>query len=160
MENSCEPSNDKRSLVKAKSVNSGCTKQMRSEPVKRKSFNVNEAVRSLDLALVRLKKSKLVNGDIVPNSTNLGRKDPMEHITNQTNFTDNSSVVSLNFSQYELMRNLSRSNCNLDNAFSNTTCETFSSLTDIPARDEQLERYFRSIDVWSRNHRDASSSEM
>ncbi|CAH2104844.1 unnamed protein product [Euphydryas editha] len=159
MENSNDTSNDKKSINKAKSYSSGPPKKLKSVPIKRKSFNANEAVHSLDLAGGRLKKSKLVNGESTTSSDLMnpvrGDKTNMfidSVATPSVNFrdVDNTSLISMNFSHYELMRNLSLSNCNSDEALG-SSFDAFSSLTDITSRDETLERYFRSVEMWSRN---------
>ncbi|XP_039765012.1 uncharacterized protein LOC120637300 isoform X2 [Pararge aegeria] len=64
-----EESSDKKLLNKAKSQCIGQSKKVACEPAKHKSFNSNEAVRSLDVALARLKKSKLVNGECITNTS-------------------------------------------------------------------------------------------
>lgn len=157
MQNSNDTSNDKKSIIKAKSHSSGPPKKLTNIPVKRKSFNANEAIHSLDLVGGRLKKSKLVNGESSSDHANpvQGYKTQDMFIdslaTPSVNFIDveNTSSISVNFSHYELMRNLSLSNCSSDEAVG-STYDAFSSLTDIASRNENLERYFRSLDMWSR----------
>lgn len=155
---------------KAKSCNSGSSTappRLKSEGVKRKSFYVNDAVRSLDLALGRLKKSKLVNGEnsltsqTNSNSTRQGALEMFMDASGTFSFNqslENVSLMSMNFSHYELMRNLSESNCNSDGAFSGTTNDRDSSPTDLTVRDEHLEKYFRSIEMWSRNRQGSGPS--
>lgn len=163
MENNSASNSDKISINKAKSYSNDPPKKLKSEPVKRKSFNVNEAVRSLDLALGRLKKSKLVNGEYgaCPELKDTFDRDdnPNMFVDSHTSRSlrlldvDNASSMSMNFSHYELMRNLSSSNCNSDGELSSTTCTGFSSLSDIASRNEHLERYFRSVETWGRNRK-------
>ncbi|XP_050550528.1 uncharacterized protein LOC126910816 [Spodoptera frugiperda] len=165
MENNGEQPNDKKFINKARSCNTAPPMKLKSEPAKRKSFNVNEAVRSLDLALGRLKKSKLVNGEFASsrglNPMAQGASDMFMDMCSSSTFrpgTENASLMSMNFSHYELMRNVSRSNCNSDGAFSGTTCSARLSAADVDVKDEHLERYFRSVEMWSRNYRDPPSS--
>ncbi|XP_069365444.1 uncharacterized protein [Maniola hyperantus] len=167
-----ETSNDKKCLNKAKSQSSGQAKKVACEPAKHKSFNVNQAVRSLDMVLGRLKKSKFVNGEYKTSTSHASpsrsRRDDIfidsltqSHLSpsgNNMSDLENASLISMNFSHYELIRNVSQTNCSSDGAFSNTTSDIFSSFSDITLRNEQLERYFRSAEIWSRNRRDAGSS--
>lgn len=162
MENNGNTSNDKKCINKVRSFHSPPVLRLTNETIKRKSFNVNEAVRSLDLALGRLKKSKLVNGECRPVGPGTqGTSDMfMEMCNSSQQFNqgmDNASLMSMNFSHYELMRNLSRSNCNSDGAFSGNTSSALNN-SDINVKDEHLERYFRSIEMWSRNYRDGGPS--
>lgn len=155
-----------KKMNKAKSVNSGTPVKLRSEPGKRKSFNVNEAVRSLDLALGRLKKSKLVNGECFTTSSTPAsaiRRGPVNMFMDvcPSNFShgiDNASLMSMNFSHYELVRNLSSSNCNSDGALSSTTCNAAASPADSAVKDEHLERFFRSAEMWTQKYRDGGPS--
>ncbi|KAH9645207.1 hypothetical protein HF086_005752 [Spodoptera exigua] len=167
MENNGEQPNDKKLVNKARSCNNASPTKLKGEPAKWKSFNVNEAVRSLDLALGRLKKSKLVNGDFAAsrgmNPAAQGASDMFMDICTSSTFrsypgTENASLMSMNFSHYELMRNVSRCNCNSDEAFSDTTCSSRLSPADLNLKDEHLERYFRSVEMWSHNYRNAASS--
>ncbi|XP_045764977.1 uncharacterized protein LOC123867112 [Maniola jurtina] len=163
-------SNDKKCLNKAKSQSSGQAKKVACEPAKHNSFITNQAVRSLDVALGRLKKSKLVNGEYKTSTSHASPSrsrtddmfiDTIDSLTSPSgNMSDleNTSLISMNFSHYELIRNVSQTNCNSDGAFSNTTSDIFSSLSDITLRNEQLERYFRSAEIWRRNRRDAGSN--
>lgn len=155
-----DTSNEKKSLNKVRSLNTPHLLRLNSEPAKRKSSNVNEAVRSLDLALGRLKKSKLVNWDC---RSNTGTQETSEMFMDMCNNSqhlsqgiDNASLMSMNFSHYELMRNLSRSNCNSEGAFSGNTGSVTNA--DIHLKDEHLERYFRSIEMWSKNYKDGGPS--
>lgn len=128
----------------------------KSEP-KRKTFSINDAVKSLDLALGRLKKSKLVNGEknsiSVPTSPNqvIGPPDMYMDIsgsnTNVALGIENASLMSMNFSHYELMRNLSCSTSNSEGTFSGTTCAY---TPDNSLRNEHLEKFFRSAEMWTR----------
>lgn len=128
----------------------------KSESAKRKSFSINDAVKSLDVALGRLKKSKLVNGaksvnaPTNPNHVN-GSPDMYIDITgSNTNVAlgiDNASLMSMNFSHYELMRNLSRSTSNTEGTFSGSTCAY---TPDNSLRNEHLEKFFRSAEMWTR----------
>ncbi|XP_049866609.1 uncharacterized protein LOC126367237 [Pectinophora gossypiella] len=173
MENKPESANEKKTINKAKSYNngqSGPPLKSKCEPSKRKSFNVNDAVMSLDLALGRLKKSKLVNGDSstgrAAGAAPAGAAPSLRRVTAPSDmFMDisspssninpgltNASLMSMNFSHYELMRNLSRSNSNSEGAFSGTTCNTY--CADNTLRDEHLEKYFRSVEMWNRKYRD------
>lgn len=157
MENSYISKIDKTSINKAKSYSSNPPKKLNNEPVKRKSFNTNEAVKSVDLALGRLKKSKLVNGEYEVKTPLHYEDTPNMFIDSLTSPSsnlldvDNASSMTMNFSHYELIRNLSSSNCNSDDGLSSTTYAGFSSLSEIASRDEHLERYFRSLDMWGRN---------
>uniref|UniRef100_A0A2A4JDR8 Uncharacterized protein n=1 Tax=Heliothis virescens TaxID=7102 RepID=A0A2A4JDR8_HELVI len=165
MENNGDPPNDKKFVNKARSYNNAPPMKLKSEPAKRKSFNVNEAVRSLDLALGRLKKSKLVNGEYTTSrqmNPAQGATEMFMDMCTSSNFspgTENASLMSMNFSHYELMRNVSRSNCNSDGAVSGNTCARLSP-TDLNVKDEHLERYFRSVDMWARGYRDAAPSNL
>lgn len=156
-----EPSVDKNRLNKAKSQCSDQVKKVEFEPAKRKSFNANEAGRFMDVPLSRLKKSKLVNGESIKNAAQAragrNKADGML-ITNSMNMADvaNTSLMSMNFSHYELMRNVSHTN-NSDSAFSNTASDILSA-ADTASRNEQLERYFQSMEMWSGNNQDAGSS--
>lgn len=159
MQNTNDTSNDNKSIIKAKSYSSGPPKKLKNIPVKRKSFNTNEAINSLDLVGGRLKKSKLVIGE---STTSSDHTNPVQGYNTQDMFIDsvatpsvnfidveNTSSISINFSHYELMRNISLSNCSSNEAVG-STYGAFSSLTDIASRNENLERYFRSLDMWSR----------
>ncbi|PZC83348.1 uncharacterized protein LOC124646273 [Helicoverpa zea] len=168
MENNGDPANDKKFINKARSYNNAPPMRLKSEPAKRKSFNVNEAVRSLDLALGRLKKSKLVNGEYTTSRALLnpgaqGATEMFMDMCTSSNFSpgaENASLMSMNFSHYELMRNVSRSNCNSDGAVSGNTCSARLSPADLNVKDEHLERYFRSVDMWARGFRDAAPSSL
>ncbi|KAJ8726228.1 hypothetical protein PYW07_000926 [Mythimna separata] len=158
MENNGDPLNDKKFVNRTRSHNT--TTKLKSEPAKRKSFNVNEAVRSLDLALTRLKKSKLVHGEY-PTSKQLeeaqGATDMFMDMCTSSNYqqgTENASLMSMNFSHYELIRNVSRSNCFSDGAYSGNTCsaQSHASAADLNEKDEHLERYFRSVEMWRHFH--------
>lgn len=167
MENSPETPSDKKVMSKAKSYINTPPFKLKSESVKRKNFNENEAVRSLDLALVRLKKSKLVSGECSANRNQGGsaRKSVtsadmyMDLASNSNIYSgfNNSSLMSMNFSHYELMRNLSRSTSTSEGAFSGTTCNTYLP-ADSTIKDEHLERYFRSAELWSRKCRERPNS--
>ncbi|KAJ2944631.1 hypothetical protein O0L34_g3982 [Tuta absoluta] len=159
MENKLENSNEKKYIGKTKSYSSGPTLKARNEPTKRKSFNSNEAVTSLDMAIGRLKKSKLVTGDTGSAATPLRRSIvPADMLMNISSASianpglANASLMSINFSHYELMRNLSHSTSNSEGAYSGTTCNTY----DSTVKDEHMEKYFRSIDLWHRKRRDGS----
>lgn len=163
-----ETNESERKINKAKSVCNAPSVKLRSDPGKRKSFNVNEAVRSLDLALVRLKKSKLVNGECIT-ATNEPispmRRGPIDMFigVSPSNFShriDNASLTSMNFSHYELARNLSSSNCNSEGAFSSSTCNAALSPADDNVKDEHLERFFRSAELWSQKYRDGEPSHL
>lgn len=156
-----EPSVDKNRLNKAKSQCSDQVKKEEFEPAKRKSFNANEGGRFMDVPLSRLKKSKLVNGESIKNAAQAraGRnKTDGMIIINSMNMADvaNTSLMSMNFSHYELMRNVSHTN-NSDGAFSNTASDILS-VADTVARNEQLERYFQSMEMWNGNNQDAGTS--
>lgn len=167
MENYGDLLNDRKYHNRARPHNSAAALKLKSEPSKRKSFNVNEAVRSLDLALGRLKKSKLVNGEhttsrLMESEAQDGTDMFMDTCTSsgyQPN-AENASLMSMNFSHYELVRNVSRSNCLSDGAHSGTTCSAQAPLSaaDLDVKDEHLERYFRSIEMWSRTYRDGPPS--
>lgn len=163
MEDSSISKLDKTSVNKAKSFSSDPPKKLNNEPVKRKSFNTNEAVKSVESALGRLKKSKLVSGEygVAPSryeeTPNMFIDSLTSPSTNLLN-ADNASSMTMNFSHYELIRNLSSSNCNSDDEFSSTTCAGFSSLSEIASRDEHLERYFRSLDMWGKNSKGGTSN--
>lgn len=154
-----------QSTGRAKSCNaSGPHLRLRGE---RKPFNNNEAVKSLDLALCGLKKGRIG----VDYSTCSVRTSPTRRGMTMTDMfldtksvgstytqnMDNASLMSMNFSHYELMRNLSRSNCNSEAAFSDST-STYVNPTDMSVKDEHLERYFRSVEMWSRRFKDGTSS--
>lgn len=173
MENNDETNTEKKieKIVNKAKSNSGSPAagplRQKSEGVKRKSFYVNDAVRSLDLALGRLKKSKLVGGEYSStsqtnsNSTRQGAIEMFIDASRTFSFNqspENASLMSMNFSHYELMRNLSESNCNSDGAFSGTTNDRYTRPTDVSVKDEHLERYFRSIEMWSRNRKRGGSS--
>lgn len=168
MENKPEGPTEKKILSRARSYNTGpgpTPLKLKNEPAKRKSFNLNEAVKSLDLALGRLKKSKLVNGEY---NTNTAHTSPirgsgtsadmlMEMSSPSCNGNagaNNASLMSMNFSHYELMRNLSRSTSNSESAFSGTTCNAYPTPADTTLKDEHLEKYFRSAEIWSRKLKD------
>ncbi|CAG4968425.1 unnamed protein product [Colias eurytheme] len=151
------PNNEAPSVSKGKVLASGTAKKLKSDPAKRKSFYVNEAVRSLDLALGRVKKTKFVNEYTCSSShTSPSRRSTAGSVFNDNLTTasnaDTASMMSMNFSHYELMRNLSHSNCNSDSAFSTTTCNASSIPFDSISKNEQLEKYFRSIEMWSKNY--------
>ncbi|KAJ0181716.1 hypothetical protein K1T71_002438 [Dendrolimus kikuchii] len=138
--------------------------QGKNDPIKRKSFNVNEAIHSLDLALGRLKRSKMVHGEysctspLKPVKCNArGMFMDMNSSSNFDHNVDNASLMSMNFSHYELMRNLSHTNCNSDGAFSGTTCSTNITSAESSLKDEHLERYFRSAEIW-RNYKESAPS--
>lgn len=155
MDSNIESCKEKKCINKAKSY---CNSQSQrapvlSEYVKPKSFNVNEAVKSLDLALGRLKKSKLV-GEHNSTPRVLSARQGIEMFMDNPNLTcnhgaDNGSLMSLNFSHYELARNLSRINSNCDGACSGSTSTSDSNLPDVLVKDEHLERYFRSAEMWN-----------
>ncbi|XP_053603535.1 uncharacterized protein LOC128671235 [Plodia interpunctella] len=156
-----ESSSERKNINKAKSysIQSPPQNKIKSEPVKRKSFYVNDAVKSLDLALGRLKKSKLVNGEesemqIDPVTSNRNMYLDSCPSFNGAHRNDNISLMSMNFSHYELMRNLSRTNCNSDGAHSGSTCNANSTPDDLQLKDEHLERYFRSAEMWNTNFRE------
>ncbi|KAI5634706.1 hypothetical protein NE865_12561 [Phthorimaea operculella] len=159
MENKLENLNEKKLVGKTKSYNltsnTGSPVKVRNEPTKRKSFCANEAVTSVDTALGRLKKSKLVPGDIGPSATPLHR--PTDLLMNISNGSINNpslangSLMSMNFSHYELMRNLSCSTSISEGAYSGTP-RNF----DPSVKNEHMEKYFRSIDMWHRKHHDGS----
>ncbi|KPI93932.1 hypothetical protein RR46_13097 [Papilio xuthus] len=64
---------------------------------------------------------------------------------------DNVSHASTDLSKYELLRNLSFSNCNSDEGCSGNTCSKHPSPVELTVKDEHLERYFRSAELWSNN---------
>lgn len=148
-------SRDKKMAVE--SHQGGLTVEPKTESTKRKSFNIDDAVKTLDLALGRLKKSKLVNGEKssvnVPTGTNQVIRSPdmfMDISGSNTNVAlglDNASLMSMNFSHYELMRNLSCSTSNSEGTFSGTTCAY---TPDNSLRNEHLEKFFRSAEMWTR----------
>ncbi|XP_060807088.1 uncharacterized protein LOC132903269 [Amyelois transitella] len=157
-----ESSSEKKNIIKARSYAIPPLPQnkVKNESVKRKSFFVNDAVKSLDLALGRLKKSKLQDGDasgtkVDPATSNRNMFiDACPSGFNSAHRNDNISLMSMNFSHYELMRNLSRTNCNSDGAYSGSTCNASASPTDMRLKDEHLERYFRSAELWNTSFRD------
>lgn len=142
---------DKKSTVKARSCH--------CDPYKRKSFNFNDAVQSLDLALCRLKKSKFVSKDSLGGRSNdISNSMDMfidsgsmitSHSRYGRKFDKNSSALSLNFSQCEMIRNVSRTDCLSEGAYSGNTCDSNIAPADLTLKDEQLEKYFKSIDKWS-----------
>lgn len=147
---------DKPSISKTKSFMPGLTKKPQNDSVKRKSFILNDVVKSLDLGLGRMKKTKLANGEYFCTSSHTS---PTRRNTAADLFIDSlksgsevdtASMMSMNFSHYELMRNLSRSNCNSDTSFSTTTVNAGAIPFD-SSRNEHLERYFRSVEKWRRN---------
>lgn len=168
MENYGDLLNDRKCHTRARSHNSAAALKLKSEPSKRKSFNVNDAVRSLDLALGRLKKSKLVNGEYTTSrqlDPSQGSPDMFMDMCTSSGYqpsAENASLMSMNFSHYELIRNVSRSNCFSDGAHSDNTCSAQSQLSasDLNVKDEHLERYFRSIDMWSRAYNDRPPSSL
>lgn len=158
-----------RKLSKAKSFNlqtvTPPSSKIKSELGKKKSFDLTnaEAAKSLDIDY-RLKKSKLVNGECVtasssPTSHKRRGFPEMFMVSSSTICPDaeNASMMSMNFSHYELMRNLSSPMCNSEDAFSSTTCSLLNS-SDSNARNEHLERYFRSVEMWSQKYRDGGPS--
>ncbi|XP_063376095.1 uncharacterized protein LOC134663609 [Cydia fagiglandana] len=156
MENNDDPPTDKKSASRAKS--SAAAPSRRNA---RRMLNINEAVKSLDLALCSIKKRAAVPS-CGPNNSQSG---PLRHSVTAADIdaldfpcstlgVDNSSLMSMNFSQYELMRNLSRSN-NSEGAFSDTTNKLANPM-DLRMKREHLERYFRSAEIWS-HARDARS---
>ncbi|XP_063529821.1 uncharacterized protein LOC134741022 [Cydia strobilella] len=156
MENNDEPPTDKKSASRAKS--SGAPSRRNA----RRMLNVNEAVKSLDLALCSFKKRTAVP-NCGPNNSQSG---PLRHSVTAVDMDaldfpcstpgmDNASLMSMNFSHYELMRNLSRSN-NSEGAFSDTTNKLANPM-DLKMKREHLERYFRSAEMWS-HARDARPS--
>lgn len=142
---------DKKVMVKARSCH--------NEPYKRKSINFNDAVQSLDLALCRLKKSKFVSKESLEGrSDNISNSMDMfidsgsmvtTHSRYGRKFDKISSAISLNFSQYEMIRNVSRTDCLSEGAYSGNTCDSTITPADLTLKHEQLEKYFRSIDKWS-----------
>lgn len=169
-----EADDTEKKTCRAKSVNSGplvTERETAREPNKRKSLFMNEAVRSLDLALCRLKKSKLVNGECVTVS-NLPDSPPrrtsmdmcmdvcssyLDVCPSAYSNPDNASMMSMNFSHYELVRNLSSCNCNSDEASSSTNCST-TKTADHSVKDEHLERFFRSAEMWTQRYRGGPST--
>lgn len=163
MENEADTSLDKKYLSKVKSHNDAPSKVAKNNPIKRKSFNVNEAVHSLDLALGRLKRSKMVNGKYNIGSpltpVKCDAKDVLVDMNTSSSYNyglENASLMSMNFSHYELMRNLSQANCNSEGAFSGTCSADISTVDSL--KNEHLERYFRSAEMWSRNFREGTPS--
>lgn len=158
---SSEESDFKINTAKSFNIQSSSSIKMKSGTTKRKSFDLNDAVRSLDLAY-RLKKSKLVNGECLTASSSptsqKKRTYPNMLMDVSSSATcpgiDNSSLMSMNFSHYELMRNLSSSLSNSDEAFSGTTCSVRMGSPDNNMKNEHLERYFRSVEIWSQKYRD------
>lgn len=148
-------SRDKKMTIESRQ--SGLTFAPKTEPTKRKTFNINDAVKTLDLALGRLKKSKFVNGEkssvSVPTRQNQAKRSPdmfMDISGSTTNVAlglDNASLMSMNFSHYELMRNLSCSTSNSEGTFSGTTRAY---TPDHSLRNEHLEKFFRSAEMWTR----------
>lgn len=169
MENNGDLLNDKKFVNKTRSHNNTAAMKLKSEPSKRKSFNVNEAVRSLDLVLGRLKKSKLVNGEYTTSRQmdpdRQGGTDIFMDVCTSSSYqqsAENASLMSMNFSHYELIRNVSRSNCFSDGAYSGNTCSAQSHLSaaDLNVKDEHLERYFRSAEMWSHTIRNSAPSSL
>ncbi|CAK1549753.1 unnamed protein product [Leptosia nina] len=154
MQKKNELSNDKIAMSRARSFMTSADKKFKNDSVKRKSFLSHGAVNSLDLALSRIKKTKLANGEYFCTSSHTSpsrRTAPgdifIDSLTSASN-VDTCSMMSMNFSHYELMRNLSQSNCNSDTAFSATTLNAASVPRDSMSRNEHLERYFRSVETW------------
>nr|XP_037866459.1 uncharacterized protein LOC119628393 [Bombyx mori] len=148
--------NEKRFINKARSHNTGPSQFVRNEPVKRKSVLLNETINSLDLAFGRLKKCRLSNGvgrASTPGSPTIRhRNDILMNSSRASTFShglDNISLMSMNFSHYELMRNLSQANSNSDGTFSGSNCNTATRPVDLNEKNEHLERYFRSAEIWS-----------
>lgn len=151
---------EKKNISKAKSHNSTPPLKVKNEAAKRKSFNLNDAVQSLDLALGRLKKNKLVNEEYRATSGPVVRRggcrvpsaeilmDTSRPSSNINPGIETASVMSLNFSHYELMRNLSCTNTTSEGTFSGAT----DGQMDSTMKHEQLEKFFRSAELWSRRH--------
>lgn len=162
MESSNGLVNDKKSTNNAKSHYNGPSK-IKYEQIKGNSFNINDVVHSLDLAFGRLEKSKLINGEHCKSSP----VSPMRIINRNTlglssshlrQGPENSSLISMNFSEYELTRNLSRSNCNSEYAYSGSNCNARLNVSDPAIKSERLERYFQSAEMWSRSSKGAGSN--
>ncbi|XP_026756996.2 uncharacterized protein LOC113516733 [Galleria mellonella] len=164
MDNNDEQSSEKKLVNKAKSYSTQSpAMKIKNESIKRKSFYVNDAMKPLDLALCRLKKSKLVNGNSNSAHTSRVRRGAEMFMDVDSNYNfnqgiDNASLISMNFSHYELMRNLSRTNCDSDGAYSGSTCDAYLSATDTTVKNEHLEKYFRSAEIWNKNFRDGGPS--
>ncbi|CAG5056655.1 unnamed protein product [Parnassius apollo] len=159
MENKSNANIEKKIVNRTKSYNNGPPGNHKFGPSRGKSLNIGGPVRSLEIALDQFKKDKVINGDF---STLTANKNPagQSRVTpdlllssvkssNFSNSTDNVSQLSMDLSHYELLRNLSYSNCNSDGAFSGNTCD--SNTADLKEKDEHLERYFRSVEMWSSN---------
>ncbi|VVC90322.1 unnamed protein product [Leptidea sinapis] len=156
MDNNTEMPNDIASSNMVKTTNNGTQMViLRNGQSKRTPFTTNEAVKSLDIALSRLKKSKLAS-NLADNSCQTNFVDRSsaslgELTSNCSNFsagTETGSVMSTDFSHFELLRDLSRSDCYSGGAFSSTACNNSS---DMLSKDEHLEKYFRSIEMWHKN---------
>ncbi|XP_048484053.1 uncharacterized protein LOC125490068 [Plutella xylostella] len=135
-------------VCKAKSCAApDCDRLLKRQTARQKSFNSTEVTKPL--ATARLKKSKL--GDTSTPSSPVGRvMTPIEiHMDNPTFDTttfqgiDSGSVLSMNFSHYEMMRNLSQPNASVG-AFSGPQHNS------LGQPNEQLERYFRSVELWNK----------
>ncbi|CAG9784552.1 unnamed protein product [Diatraea saccharalis] len=169
MEITVATNNERKNMNKAKSCVNGPSAsagpRLKNEVAKRKSLYANEAVKSLDLALGRLKKTKLSHGENSQTMPNRREGSLGMFIDSHSKFTfnqgiENASNISMNFSHYELIRNLSESNCYSDDAFSGTTGERCASPADLTMKDEHLEKYFRSIEMWSAKYKMDGSSNL
>lgn len=156
-----EAPHERKPLSKTKSCNQkpGLDNFL-TESGKSKSLNVNDAVKSLDLALCRLKKNKLVMKEGFESSSHPLRRDMASAIdmfidsrnSNMIHSIENMSALSINFSHYELMRNVSCSDCHSDDGFFNNPSTNSSNPGDLTLKDERIEKYFRSIEKWNRKN--------
>lgn len=128
------------------------------EAQKRKPSYSKEPCNGFESPSGRLKKSKLVEESYSNASRPVKRGSTVMDMFKDTRSAmctfpsvEDPSVLSMNFSHYELMRNLSRANCNSEDAFSGTA-GNLPRPTDTLVKDEHLEKYFRSVEMW-RNYK-------
>ncbi|KPJ11948.1 hypothetical protein RR48_09885 [Papilio machaon] len=158
MENKIVLTPDKKYTIKARSYENGFQVKNKAGHVKGK-FIKSGIARSLDTP-----RDKMIKG----NATNecydgVKCKSPVIQPRAPDRFliggrhnkfrcsVDNVSHASTDLSKYELLRNLSFSNCNSDEGCSGNTCSKNSSPVEYSVKDEHLERYFRSAELWSNN---------
>lgn len=154
MENKESLTIKKKCVNKARSCTYGSAERSRIGPSRGILSNKNGTVKSLELELNKFTKGNTENSSI---SNSLIKNGVTTNIAN--NLTpknmrcsfDNVSQASTNLSRYELLRNLSRTMCNSDCGCSCNTSNTCENTTDVLAKDENLERFFQSVEMWSKN---------
>lgn len=149
MDSKPDVAKEKKPVSKTKSFNHETKNMKIKKEIKKKTFEADDIpTKTESNSAIRLKKSK-----VMPEAScrSLGMAHFRQHNETACRGFGNVSQMSLNFSQYDLQRHLSRLNCDSEDAMSDATGNLSNRVPchDYDLKDDRIERYFRSAEMWS-----------